>query len=365
MKKISLVILLLCINAVCVAQLKSTTSFEQWISLKQVGGAEMSPDGKNILYSVTSTDWTANNYDSELWLSRNGEIPFRLTNTTGGSSSNGVFTPNSQWISFTADRGNKTQIYLISINGGEAFPITKDDDGVGNYRWSKDGTKIAYTKPETDSKKDKGKKERYGGFGVEGEEFKVNHLWVLNFSIDSIMNAGLLPCYTKPADSNKVNPSCYTLPKATRLTEGSFTVSGFEWSPDSKQIAFTRQPDPLINSGVHADIAIVNISDKKVNTVISNPAADFFGTWSPDGKSILYSSSLTDSISQYFRNNRLFIYDMVSKKSREILADIDENKNAMDWNTQGIFYGVMNKMKTGLFRYDPSTGQSIRNSNRT
>ena len=95
------------------------------------------------------------------------------------------------------------------------------------------------------------------------------------------------------------------MPKAYKLTEGDFTVTGFEWSPDNKKIAFTRQPDPLINSGIHADIALVNLSDKKVTTLINNPAADFLEEWSPDGKFILYSSSLTDTISQFFRNNRL------------------------------------------------------------
>jgi Tol biopolymer transport system component len=127
----------------------------------------------------------------------------------------------------------------------------------------------------------------------------------LNVNLDSVYNAGWIPCYTSKQDSTKKEMPCFTMPKAYKLTEGDFTVTGFEWSPDNKKIAFTRQPDPLINSGIHADIALVNLSDKKVTTLINNPAADFLEEWSPDGKFILYSSSLTDTISQFFRNNRL------------------------------------------------------------
>lgn len=48
----------------------SSISFEQWISLKQAGNPLISPDGNHILYSVTSTDWKENSYDTEYWLIR-------------------------------------------------------------------------------------------------------------------------------------------------------------------------------------------------------------------------------------------------------------------------------------------------------
>lgn len=357
-----LLFVLLCMHAQ--AQ-NPSVSFEKWISLKQAGAPLISPDGKYTVYAVTSTDWISNTYDSELWMSHNGEPPFQLTRTPKGSSSAARFTPDSKWVSFLADRGEKTQLYIISVNGGEAMQITKDEDGIGNYKWSPDGTRIAYTKADPDSKKDKTLRERYGGFATEGEEYKLSHLWLLKYNYDSVVLAGQVPCYTPTKDSLKTDSlhkikgqDCVSLPVATRLTEGSFTVTGFNWSPDGKTIAFTHQPNSLILSSAHADIALVDVASKKITTLVANPTNDFFNTWSSDGKSFIYSTNLADSVANFYKNNHVFIYDMSTQKSREIMQDVDKESNIEDWNQKGVFYTRLQKMKRRLYQLDPVTDKS-------
>ncbi len=369
MKYILILVLLLC-STILSAQKNASVSFEKWISLKGVFSPIISPDGRTIVYSVGSTDWANNSYDNELWMSRDGEAPVQLTRTNKNSSSGARFTPDSRFVSFLADRGEKTQLYIISVFGGESMQVTKDEDGINGYEWSPDGSKIVYVKAEQDSKKDKTTKERFGAFGVEGEEYKQNHLWLLNFHYDSIVLAGQVPCYPPKADSTKKDSikketttkikgqECIALPVAKRLTEGDFTVSGFAWNPDGKTIAFNRQLNPLINSGITADIVAIDVATKKMTTFVSNPTGDFFSRWSPDGKAFVYSSSLDDSTTFYFKNNRLFIYDITSKTSREIAQDIDENKFVIDWNKQGLFLGGLEKTKSKFYTVDIKTGKT-------
>ncbi|HEX6170522.1 MAG TPA: S9 family peptidase [Chitinophagaceae bacterium] len=344
-------------STILFAQKDASVSFEKWISLKSVGGPVISPDGKIIVYGVSSTDWANNSYDNELWMVKDGEVPVQLTRTNKNSSGNAAFTPDGKYVSFVADRGDKRQIYIISVAGGEAIQVTKDEEGINGYAWNPDGTKIVYSKTQPESKKDKTKKERFGAFGIEGEEYQLTHLWMLNFNYDSVFLAGQLPCYTSK-DSSKANKSadCISLPVAKPLTEGNFNVGGFSWSADGKQIAFNRQSDPLINSGITSDIVMIDIATKKMTTVISNPVGDFFSAWSPDGKAFVYSSLVDDSVSNYYKNNRLFIYDLETKTSLEIAKDIDENKSVSAWNKSGLFIGAFEKTKFKLYSVNTKTG---------
>ena len=114
MKRNVLFILLLFTLSVS-AQKNASVSFEKWISLKNIGSPVISPDGRTIVYSVSSTDWNNNSYDTELWMSRDGSEPIQLTRTNKNSSSAARFTPDSRFVSFLADRGEKTQLYIISV----------------------------------------------------------------------------------------------------------------------------------------------------------------------------------------------------------------------------------------------------------
>lgn len=346
------------------AQKGASVSFEKWLSLKRIGNPAISPDGRTIVYSVNTTDWANNTYDAELWMIRDGEAPVQLTRTAKGSSFAPRFTPDSRFVSFLADRGDKTQLYIISVFGGEALQVTKEEDGIVSYGWNNTGTQIALIKTEPDSKQDKTLKDRYGAFGVVGEEYRHRHLWLLDFNYDSVVMAGQLPCYDTKKDSAKkdsaaiTKSSCMALPVAKRLTSGQFTVGNYAWSPDGKQILFNRQKDPQILSGITSDIALLTIATKKTDTLISNPTGDNIGRWSPDGKAFVYQSSVNDSISDYYKNNRLFIYDMATRTSREIATDIDEDRSIVDWNKHGLFVGALEKTKQKLFTVDTKTGKT-------
>ena len=355
MKTALLILFSLILSIGAIGQKNTSVSFEKWLSLKQAGPAVISPDGHLVAYTQTTTDWLNNTYDVEIWLSKDKNEPYQLTRTSKGSSTQPRFTPDSKFISFLADRGDKTQVYLIPVEGGEAFVISRDEDGVSTYEWSPNGKQLAYLKADPDSAMDKNLKERYGAYSVEDETFRQSHLWLLNFNLDSIQLAGLYPCYKNRKDSSVTK--CYEIPVALRITKGNFTISSFSWSPDSKTIAVTKAPNPLIPSSQYADIALVDVVSKNVTTLVSNPSVDAFDFWSPDGKQFVYHSTLDDSTSFYYKNNRVFIYDVSTKKSQEVAKDFDEQKSIVNWKPGGIYFTAPQKTKSQLFIIDATSGK--------
>jgi len=329
-------------------------TFEEVISLRNINGVTMSPDGKAIAYTVQTTDWNENRYDTEIWLWREGSEPFQLTNSARSSSMAPEFSPDGKWISFLSDRGNKNQVYLMRIDGGEPKAMTREEEGISFYEWHPDGKQLIFVKPEKGDRSKKDREKRYGAFEVDDREYTVSHLWKLDVNAEMIDPAEL-PCY-ETVDSLKVKAGCLEWPKAKRITEGKFTVTSFLVSRDGKHVAFGHQPDPLINSFLKSDISVVSLADEKVTPLVTNASADALEDWSPDSKEILFTTNGSDTTSNFYTNAKLFAIDVTTKASRQLAKNLDENLRGFTWTRSGIYASIWNKTNRPLYRIDPGTG---------
>jgi Tol biopolymer transport system component len=55
------------------------------------------------------------------------------------------WSPDGKLIAFTRNDGEKSQIWILPLSGGEAHSITKSEFGAGQPQWSPDGKKILYS----------------------------------------------------------------------------------------------------------------------------------------------------------------------------------------------------------------------------
>ena len=333
------------------AQSPKSPSFEDIISLRSFYNAMISPDGNHIVFESQATDWKENRYDRELWLSKNGGKPIQLTNNLKESSTNPEWSPDGKWIAFQSKRGEKTQIHAIRVDGGEAFQVTQTDNNIKDFEWSPDGQKIAFLQSEDKSKVEKKRKEKYGGFAIEDEEYNLNQIWVADFK-PAQLNQKLRP--------DQLKDTVYTekLKAKILIDSAGFSINRFKWSPDGKKIAFEHQPDPLINSFFKADISIYDIATKTHQLLINNLSYDGLIDWSPDGSAILYQTNLNDSISNYYANGKLFRINTDGSQNKQLAADFDEEISRLKWTKNGIFGIAWQKTKRPMLRINPENGKT-------
>ena len=349
--KILIPTLLLLIFTAMIAQSQISPSFEEVISLQSVSNAQISPDGKHIVFGSQKVDWKENRYDRELWISKERGTPFQLTNNLKNSSNAPKWSPDSQWIAFLSKKLEKTQIQVIRTDGGESFQITNTETDIFGFEWAPDGHKIAFLQSEDKSKEEKERKEKYGGYAVEDAEYHFNQVWTIDFYPERL-DQKLLPEQMK----DSVFKEKY---KAKLLIDSSgFSINSFKWSPDGKKLAIGHQPDPLRNSFFKAAISIYDISSKSFKTLIDNPSYDGLVDWSPDGKSILYQSSLNDTTSNYYLNGNIFIINIDGSGNQQLAKDFDEDIYQLKWNDSGIFGVSWQKTKRQIIKIDPENGRA-------
>jgi dipeptidyl aminopeptidase/acylaminoacyl peptidase len=317
---------------------KRVPTVDDLLSIKTVGGARISPDGRWVAYTVSEANFKADAFVSQLWLAETSTgRRFQLTRGEK-SSGNPRWSPDGAWLAFTSDRvGDKNQIFLISPEGGEAVPLTKHETSISGYEWSPDGRWIAYAATEPPPAALKDRKEQFADFEVVRKEYNHVHLWTF-----SVAEAQQAPVIGKQRTRNK-----------------EFSVSSFSWSPDSARIAFSATLNPDLIQGSTSDVYVLNLADDSAKKIVSQPGQDDDPHFSPDGRQIVFSTVMGRE--PYFAvNSRLAIVSAEGGAPRSLTDDFDENANFVDWNAGGLYFGGLQKTAAHLFRLDPATGKFSR-----
>jgi dipeptidyl aminopeptidase/acylaminoacyl peptidase len=305
------------------------------LNMKSVAGAQISPDGRFVVYGITQTNWDENDFITQLWIAipATGE---RYQLTSGRKSAGPAsWSPDSKRIAFASDRDGKRQIYLISPSGGEAMQLTNEENGVGNMAWSPDGSTIAFTSSAADKAK-KDRKDKYGDFEIYEGDYNMNHLWMVKV----------------PAE---ISSDPKKAPKAEQLTSGTgFSVGSFSWSPDSKHIAFDAQKDPDLGSGDTATVYVLDLADLHVRKFLNGQGPNSNPKWSPDGKQIAYVTANGNPFF-FWANRYIAVANVDGGQPRVVTSEFDEDANLLAWASDGIYFGAGQKTAAHIFRVDPNT----------
>ena len=108
------------------------------VTLARISSPAVSPDGQRLVYVLRTTDMAANRGRYDLWMvPAAGGTPLQLTRDPA-SDTQPVWAPDGKSIYFLSSRGGSSQVWRISLVGGEPEPVTRLPLDVGAFALSPD-----------------------------------------------------------------------------------------------------------------------------------------------------------------------------------------------------------------------------------
>jgi dipeptidyl aminopeptidase/acylaminoacyl peptidase len=343
-------------------------TFDQSLSLMSVRAPRIAPDGRAVVYERQETDWKENAYVTQLFLA--DVASGRSVQLTRGKkpATGAEWSPDGRWIAFLTERDGVTapkdaeakdketaeakpdsrQIWLIAPGGGEAWPLTAHGARIEAFHWSKDGQSIAFTAPVPEAKALKDRKEKYGDYEVVESDFDQSQLWVVDVAAATRTGAPL---------------------RAVALTsDPRRSVGEFDWSPDSKRIAFAATPSPLLAYRSDCDVYLVERArPEAVKAIVALPGPDDAPAFSPDGSEIAFETALGEKY-HYYANGHIASVRLadVERRPARAAADVrdrtasfDEDAGLLAWGPDGIYMTALRRTDSHIFRI-PAAGEVAR-----
>jgi dipeptidyl aminopeptidase/acylaminoacyl peptidase len=321
---------------------KHPITFDDMIRMHRVSEAQISPDGKWVAYTIATPDMEANRNASNVWLAPvlGGEA---VQLTQSGHDSSPVWSPDGKTIAFLSSRSGNSQVYLLSMEGGEAHEFTHLSTGVDLVKWSPDGKTIAFTSSvypdckddacntarDVDKEKSKVKAHVYEQLlyrhWTHWFEGKRSHLFVV-------------PADGSAAPRDLTPGANYDVPPDERSGPGDIN-----FSPDGKEICFTAVTDKMEAISTNADLFLVSIAGGEPKRITTNPGFDGNPVYSPDGRYIAYHAQLTP---EYESDRwRVMLYDRQMGKNENLSEGFDRSANDLAWSADSktIFFTAENE----------------------
>jgi dipeptidyl aminopeptidase/acylaminoacyl peptidase len=336
---------------------------DDMLAMQRVESPVVSPDGKQVAFSVRDTDVEANRGRFDIWIAAvDGSATRRLTRHPENDTSP-AWSPDGSAVLFLSTRSGTSQVWRIPIGGGEAEQVTRLPVDVNGFLPFPDGKRLVLAidvwPTEKSIKASAARDTKLADSKVKAriydqllfrhwdgwEDGKYSHLFV----------------WTPPALGGKADD-------ARDVTPGQLTDSpthpfgGMEEvsvSPGGKSVAFVARVGGRSNAWLtNSDVFVVPAGGgKPVNMTAASRGYDLSPSFSPDGRSLALLSMPRAGYES--DRPRIVLIDVASRKRRVLTEGWDRSPASITWSADGrtIFTSADNVGNQSLFAVDVASGK--------
>jgi dipeptidyl aminopeptidase/acylaminoacyl peptidase len=338
----------------------SITPQDLW-AMKRLSSPSVSPDGKAAVLVVTEWSVEKAKSTSNLWLVDLASGATRRLTTAKASDNSPEWSPDGHRIAFISKRGEDEvpSLYTIPTDGGEAEKVLELPYAVGTPKWLPDSASLivsttvipelagTLSKADLAAMKKEAKHRRESKITAKTTEDRAFRYWD-TWLTDKLANR-LLRVDLASKEIKDLTPGYNRL----------FSLSGdvhYDVSPDGTQLVLDlNSTPPPYQQDLNPDVYLLPTdgSGTLTNLTPENPASDEAATFSPDGKSVLFSRH---QITYYCgESNRLWRHDLANHKNSPVSAGLDYSFENSRYSKDGqtIWMTLEDKGRVPLFRMKP------------
>lgn len=326
-------------------------------AMGRIGGLDISPDGKKIVYTVAYYSVPENSSNREIYVMNTDGTDNKQITETPYNESEAVWIKGGTKIAFLCNESGGSQIWEMNPDGTERKILSEFDGPIEGFKFSPDGTKvlfisqIKYGQRTVDLYPDLPKAT---GIIVDDLMYKHWDEWV-----ETIPHP-----FVADFDGTKLS-NVVDIMEGEPFEAPLKPFGGIEqlaWSPDSKQIAYTSRKKTGLEYAIstNSDIYIYDIATKQTRNISEgNMGYDTNPQYSPDGNQIAWLSMERDGYES--DQNRLFILDIATGEKRFASKAFESNVDNFCWSpdAQTIFFTGVWHGEAQIYRIDLKEGDKL------
>ncbi len=234
------------------------------------GDVQLSPDGKQVAYTLAPRSKKEEHETSAIWIARTDRsAPSRQFTAGEAHDQHPRWSPDGKQLAFLSDRAKRgtAQLYLIGADGGEARPLTstKNTKSVEDFAWSPGGGHLAFTSSDEPAEEDEKKEKERDDARVYGEKWPYARLRLLSLATREV----------------------------TTLVAGERHIADFAWHPQGTEVAYVAQQTPDLEARAHeVVIERIAIAGGEPHIVCRFPCEVHSLAWSQDGNTLFFLASV-------------------------------------------------------------------------